>query len=129
MIAGPMEQILAHLVGDYILQTSHMAEHKVRSWPVAILHAVTYTLPFLLLTQSPAALAVIAGTHAVIDRYRLAHYVAMLKNMAGDPRHWRDYLTHTGYAATTPAWLSVWLVIITDNTMHLLINYFALKHL
>jgi hypothetical protein len=124
-----MEQLLAHLVGDYVLQTSYMAEHKIRSWPVAAWHAATYVLPFLFITRSLPALAVIAGTHAVIDRYRLAHYVAMSKNMAGDPGRWRDYLTHTGYSTETPAWLAVWLVIITDNTLHLLINYFAIKYL
>jgi hypothetical protein len=124
-----MEQLLAHLVGDYVLQTSHMAEHKTRCWPVAAVHAVSYCLPFLFITLSLPALAVIGGTHAVIDRYRLAHYVAMAKNMAGDPGRWRDYITHTGYATETPAWLSVWLVIITDNTLHLLINYFAIKYL
>src|SRR5216684_3352488 len=124
-----MEQLLAHLVGDYILQTSHMAEHKIRSWPVAMVHAVSYTLPFLFITLSIPALTEIAGTHAVIDRYRLAHYVAMAKNMAGNPSRWRDYATYTGYSAETPAWLSVWLVIITDNTLHLLINYFAMKYL
>lgn len=124
-----MEQLLAHLVGDYVLQTSHMAENKVRSWAIALLHAFTYTLPFLLLTRSPTALAFIFGTHAVIDRYRLAHYVAMLKNMAGEPRRWREFATYTGYAEHLPAYLSVWLVIITDNTLHLLSNYFALRFL
>ena len=124
-----MEQLLAHLVGDYVLQTSHMAENKVRSMPIALLHALIYTLPFLFITTSPAALAVIAGTHAVIDRYRLAHYLAMAKNAAGDPVHWREYLTHTGFSDKTPIWMSVWLVIITDNTMHLVINYFAIKYL
>jgi hypothetical protein len=124
-----MEQLLAHLVGDYILQTSHMAENKVRSMPVAVLHALVYTLPFTLLTSSLPALAVIAGTHAVIDRYRLAHYVAMAKNIAGDPVHWREYLTYTGFSDNTPIWMSVWLVIITDNTMHLIVNYFAIKYL
>ncbi|MFQ5935937.1 MAG: DUF3307 domain-containing protein [Acidiferrobacterales bacterium] len=124
-----MEQLLAHLVGDYILQTSYMAERKVRSWPVALLHAIVYTLPFTFITLSPAALAVICLSHAVIDRYRLAHYVAMAKNMAGDPKNWRDYVTYTGYAEGTPAWMAVWLVIITDNTIHLLVNYFAIKYL
>jgi Protein of unknown function (DUF3307) len=124
-----MEQLLAHLVGDYILQTSHMAEQKVRSWAVALLHALVYTLPFTFITLSPWALAVICFTHALIDRYRLAHYVAMAKNIAGDPGHWRDYVTHSGYAASTPAWMAAWLVIITDNTMHLLTNYFAISYL
>lgn len=124
-----MEQLLAHLAGDYILQTSHMAENKIRSWAVALLHAFTYTLPFLLLTRSPAALAFIFGTHALIDRYRLAHYVVMLKNMAGEPRRWREFDTYTGYAEQLPAYLSVWLLIITDNTLHLLSNYFAIRFL
>jgi len=124
-----MEQLLAHLVGDYVLQTSYMAEHKVRSWPIAIQHAFVYSLPFLFLTQSPAALAVIFSTHAVIDRYRLAHYVAMAKNMVGDPKNWRQYKTYTGFSVQTPDWMSVWLVIITDNTMHLIINYFSIKYL
>lgn len=124
-----MEQLIAHLVGDYVLQTSHMAEHKVRSWPIAALHAFVYSIPFLFLTQSPAALAIIFSTHAVIDRYRLAHYVAMAKNMVGDPKNWRQYNTYTGFSEQTPDWMSVWLVIITDNTMHLIINYFSIQYL
>lgn len=124
-----MEQLIAHLLGDYVLQTSHMAENKVQSWPVAILHAFVYSIPFAFLTQSPAALAVIFSTHAVIDRYRLAHYVVMAKNMVGDPANWRQYRTYTGFSEQTPVWMSVWLVIITDNTMHVIINYLSIKYL
>lgn len=124
-----MEQLLAHLVGDYVLQTTRMAEHKIHSSPIAILHAVVYTLPFTFITLSPWALAVICGSHAIIDRYRLAHYVAMAKNMAGDPKRWRDYITYTGYSEEMPPWMAVWLLIVTDNTIHLLINYFAIKYL
>lgn len=32
-----------------------------------------------------------------------------------------------GYGPDTPDWLAVWLLIIADNTMHLLINRFALR--
>lgn len=124
-----MEQLLAHLVGDYLLQTTYMAEQKIRSWPVAMLHAIVYTLPFTFITLSPWALAVICFTHALIDRYRLAHYVSRVRNMVGDPKNWRVYATDTGYPETTPAWMAVWLVIITDNTLHLLTNYLAIKYL
>lgn len=124
-----MEQLLAHLIGDYVLQTSHMAKHKLHSLWVAIFHAFVYSLPFLFVTQSLPALAVIFGTHTVIDRYQLASYVAMLKNMAGNPLHWRDYATRTGYSDETPPWMSMWLVIITDNTIHLLANYLAIRYL
>jgi hypothetical protein len=33
----------------------------------------------------------------------------------------------TGYPSATPQWLAVFLLIAADNTLHLAINYFALK--
>lgn len=115
-----MEQILAHLVGDYILQPNQIAQLKLKHWWAAVVHAVCYTAPFLLLTRSVVALATVCLTHAVIDRYRLAKYVGQAKNwqFSGD-----------GYPTETPDYLRVWLMIITDNTIHLLINYAALKWL
>lgn len=62
------DQILAHLVGDYILQSHWMATEKTKQSVAAGVHAVTYTLPFLFLTWSPWALAFICGTHFLIDR-------------------------------------------------------------
>jgi hypothetical protein len=113
--------ILAHLVGDYLIQSHWMATEKVNRWWPAIAHGLTYTLPYMLVTQSIAALAVIAGTHVVIDRYRLAKHVVWLKNQFA-PRSHRPARTATGYPDNTPAWLAVWLLIVADNTLHLLIN-------
>ena len=62
------DQVLAHAVGDYIIQSDWMADNKTRKSLAAGVHAVTYTLPFLFLTQAPLALAFIAGTHFLIDR-------------------------------------------------------------
>jgi len=101
--------LLAHLVGDYLIQSHWMTVEKTKRWWPAIVHATTYGLPFLLITQSPAAMAVIVGTHAVIDRYRLARHVVWAKNQLAPAGH-------------RPAWLAVWLLIIADNTLHLLIN-------
>jgi hypothetical protein len=113
--------VLAHLVGDYLLQSHWMATEKTKRWWPAVAHGVTYALPYTLVTQSPVALLLIAATHVVIDRYRLARYVVWLKNQLG-PRQARPALTATGYPADTPAWLAVWLMIVADNTLHLLIN-------
>jgi|SRR5579883_2370416 len=124
-----MEQILAHLVGDYILQTDKMATLKTRSLLWALIHAAVYTLPFLLLTRSIPALLVICLTHTVIDHYRLAKYVVAAKNGATDWAGRARFATATGYADETPAWMAVWLFIIADNTMHLLINYGAIRWL
>jgi len=120
--------VLAHLVGDYLLQSHWMATEKTKHWLPAIAHGVTYTLLYALITQSPLALVVIGGTHIIIDRYRLARHVAWFKNQIGPKRtrpRWADAKA-TGYPSDTPAWLSVWLMIIADNTIHLMINTAAI---
>lgn len=120
-----MDQLLAHLTGDYLLQTHHQATQKVHRWGPALAHALTYTVPFAVLTRSPARLGVILGSHAVIDRYRLARHIVWAKNQLA-PRDYRPGHTATGYPGDTPDWLAVWLLIAADNTLHLLINRLAL---
>lgn len=118
---------MAHLVGDYIIQSDKMAQKKTTSLAWALLHAVTYTLPFVALTQSWAALAVIALSHTIIDRWRLARFVCWAKNaIGGSYAPWSE-CEATGYHRDRPVWLSVWLLIIADNTMHILCNAAALK--
>lgn len=114
--------LLAHLVGDYLLQTHHQAVEKTKHWGPAVAHGLTYTLPYALVTQSWAALAVIAGTHMVIDRYRLARYVVWAKNLPAPAAFRAPLSSPTGYPSDTPPWLAVWLLILADNTLHLLIN-------
>lgn len=127
-----MEQALAHLIGDYVLQSDWTATTKTARSSAALIHAYVYGLPFVFVTQSPAALAVIVLSHFVIDRWRLARYVCYLSNMLA-PRHaWPDHPiseTTTGYDESKPAFMAVWLLIIVDNTMHLAINYSAIRWL
>jgi hypothetical protein len=120
------DQFVAHLVGDYIIQSDWMANEKTKKSLAAAIHAVTYTLPFLFITLSLPALAFIAVTHFAIDRWRLARYVIWLKE-----RPWPGSLPFaqmgpTGYPADKPPWLAVWLLIIADNTLHLICNGFAI---
>lgn len=138
--------VLAHLVGDYLLQSDWMATEKTKRWWPAILHGVLYTLPFVLITQSWQALAVISSTHVVIDRFRLARHIGWLKNWMAPIRVRRaseggahvefesynppwDECRATGYPKTKPAWMAVWLMIIADNTIHLLVNVAAVRWL
>jgi hypothetical protein len=114
------DQIVAHLVGDYILQSHWMATEKVKNSVAAAVHAVCYTLPFLLITQSPEAIGVILVSHFFVDRFRLARFVVWLKNGPWKP------LTATGYQDDVPPWLSVWLLIIADNTIHIVCNGVAI---
>ena len=157
------DQLLCHLVGDYLLQSDWMATEKTKKWMACLAHAITYTLPFLLLTASWKALLVISASHFIIDHWRLARYLCWIKNylapkwiegeqvetkepntIAGYadgttkvldykwvPRMIRNYpwseCVATGYHKDRPVWLTVWLMIITDNTMHFICNGLALK--
>lgn len=120
-----MIEALAHAVGDYVVQSDWMAAEKTSKHLPAALHAASYTACFLPLTRSYKALLVIGGTHFVIDRWRLAKHVSWAKNQLA-PKSYRPGHTSTGYSDTKPEWMAVWLMIITDNTMHLAINHWAL---
>ena len=121
-------QLIAHAVGDYILQSHCMATQKTKSLLMALIHATTYAFPFTIITQSPIALAVIIFTHAIIDRYRLARYVSFIKNQIGQIWDWKE-CDNNGYPKDTPIWLSTWLLIITDNLIHIIINALAIQYL
>ena len=117
------DQILAHLVGDYLLQSHWMATEKTKQSFAASAHAYTYTLPFLFLAQDIPSLLFIGTTHFLIDRFCLARYIVWFKNgyaFSGKP------VTATGYKDDVPAWLAVWLLIIADNVLHLICNGAAL---
>lgn len=121
--------ILAHLAGDYLLQNDWMANEKVKRWSPALVHATLYTLPYALITQSWTALFIIWGTHAVIDRYRLAKRFIWAVNQLSPKAYrytWVEAKDNAGYSASKPVWMSTWLMFIIDNTIHLLINTAAI---
>lgn len=120
--------VLLHFVGDYLVQTNWMANEKVNKWLPAWVHAVTYTLPFILLTQNIVALLIICVTHAIIDHYRLAKHFIWAKNhlSPGPQPSWAEAKENGGFSKETPPFMAIWLMIITDNTIHILINTWAL---
>lgn len=134
-----MTPLILHLIGDYVLQSQWMAENKTRSSAAAAAHALVYSLPFLILRPSLNAWLVILVTHFLIDRFGLARYVVWLKNVFFSPhkpcdRNYNDRYRWsnckaTGYPSDLPPWLSVWLLIAADNTLHLTINSLALTYL
>lgn len=134
-----MIQLILHLIGDYVTQSDWMANNKTKSHLAAAVHALVYSLPFLLLDPSLLAFLTILVTHFLIDRYRLARYVVYAKNFVLSPHRpcdveynerWRwSNCSATGYPSDTPPFLAVWLLIAADNTLHLAINYLALTYL
>lgn len=149
------DQLVAHLAGDYILQSDWMAENKTKRTLPAAIHASVYSSLFLLFRPSLASFAVILVTHFLIDRFRLARYVVWAKNWMGpfyqrviirtdrfgnadfQTEHWKRKnptpgfaeCKATGYPPDRPPWLAVWLLIIADNILHIVINGLALRFL
>jgi hypothetical protein len=123
-----------------------MAANKRNSTLACAVHCLCYTLPFILLTHSVWALLAIYGTHFLIDRFGLARCVIWAKNHIGPNGYypWNE-CRMTGYydeevcpvwegkpklkSDIKPIWMRIWLLIITDNTLHLLCNALALAYL
>jgi hypothetical protein len=116
-----MEQLIIHLISDFWLQNDWMALNKKKNFWIALLHSFIYAIPFVLLTHSISALFVIFITHALIDGTNIINKLNQIKNC--------NFKTLTGYGENRPDWISIWLIIIQDNSIHLLINYLSIKYL
>jgi hypothetical protein len=145
--------ILAHLCGDYLFQNQWMAEEKTKKVWVAILHADIYTACYVPLVLSLHLsnwhtfwiLYIIFVTHGIIDHWRLVKPFIWFRNQLA-PRYWR-YLykmqvdviytpykgqfgeqVKPGISLTAENFaLNFWLMVIADNTIHLLINVGTLR--
>lgn len=119
--------LLLHLIGDYVTQSDWMANEKTNNSFPALVHSIIYSLPFLLIVNIWGFL-LIWISHFLIDRFRLARYICWFKNLIGTKEYryqWVD-CSVTGYHKDRPVWLSVWLLIIADNTIHLIFNTIAI---
>lgn len=123
-----MEQLLLHLIGDYITQTDWMATEKARNTLAATVHALIYALPFLLIGSTLAVILILLS-HFLVDRFNLARFVAYAKNKVTQPSLQWDECKATGYPPETPIWLSNSLLIVVDNTLHISSNYLVLSML
>jgi len=106
-----MKFLLAHLVGDYLIQRKWIALRKGSSFWVALLHGTTYALCYLVAygwRVWPACIA-ISLTHSVQDYWWW--------NTKHPGRKWWGY---------DDSGIQIALAIVVDNTLHLLVNYVAL---
>ncbi len=129
MILLTAQALVAHLIGDYLLQSDWMATTKTSKTIPAATHALVYSIPFLFLTHTLTSMLFIIGTHFVIDRWRLARYVVWSKNFIAPKSFWPppfSVCSGNGYPPDRPIWLTTWLLIIADNTLHIMCNGFAM---
>lgn len=151
-----MEQLLLHAIGDYWLQSDWMAMNKSKKSWNCFVHCLIYTSLFLFLTFSWKALAFIFVTHFLIDRFPIIiRTLIYWKNHFPNGYPASTFCESTGYYDDSPynrgkysndaekavmedprVWgkprhffITIWLYIISDNTLHLLCNFIALKYL
>ena len=119
-----MTQLILHLLGDFIIQTDTMALNKksytLKGWIACLSHCITYAIPFLLITNWKIVI-LIGITHLIFDKTNLITYLLSLKN--------RCKTDNFGFSPKTPAFITIWLNIITDNSVHLLINYLLIIYI
>lgn len=133
MILFGADQLVAHMIGDYFLQTDKMATTKTQSWSWAIAHVLTYSIPFVIMFDlSITAFLFIVVTHLFIDHYRLARYVIIAKNLLTGGSDEKYHLKNTdacGFPKGTPDHIGFLVLIAIDNTMHVICNAFAITYL
>ena len=150
-LAYPIGFLLCHFIGDFALQSDWMAMKKnTTSWNCFV-HVLFYTACFLALTTSIPALLFIGITHFILDRNPI-----LIKRAMWWKNHfptgyvpWRLCST-TGYYDDSPYneykprnekitkrlekkygrprhfFITVWIYIVIDNSLHLLCNLIAL---
>ena len=59
--------LMAHMLGDYVLQTDFLAKTKGENWWHMIAHCITYTLPFAILISPSWPIGFLFATHMAID--------------------------------------------------------------
>jgi hypothetical protein len=126
-----MVQLLLHLFGDFIVQNDHVALNKkkntLKGWLYCLFHCITYSLPFLLITNWKAVIG-IGITHFIIDKTNIVAYFCAIKNNTKiynqqDITKWRYNISNFGYLPERPFAITIWLLIFADNTIHLILNW------
>lgn len=146
--------LLCHLIPDYLLQTDWMALNKSKNTWNCLVHVLIYTSCFLILTFSWKALLFIGITHFIFDRWPI-----IIRRLIWWKNHFPtfdyapfEYCDTTGYCDDSPYnsakkdevmdkfvvtrygkprhfFITIWLYIISDNTLHLICNFIALYFL
>jgi hypothetical protein len=121
-------QIVAHLIGDYVLQPHWMAVQKTEKIQIAAGHALLYLVPFLIMRPSWLTMLLIVTSHFVIDHWRLSRFVVWAQNQFG-PKQYRIAFprdrTGDGLPWTMPLNVFTFLLIVTDDVLHLVANSVA----
>jgi hypothetical protein len=106
--------LIAHLIGDFLLQTEWMAKYKADRWIPLLAHCLVYTFSVSLLAYlfvpnglSLWAIVLVFVSHVILDRRSFVYFWYRKVMQVTDDR-------------------SKWLMIICDQVFHLIILGVAL---
>lgn len=99
-----MNWVLAHLVGDFILQNDWMSRNKKTNNIACTVHVITYLLPFLFTSISAWKLVLIGIEHFIQDRTTIVE----------------KFLLAVGKKDFTVPPLAPWSMIVVDTIFHIL---------
>lgn len=129
-----MTQILLHLLGDFFLQNDWMATNKAtysrEGWIACIIHCLLYAIPFGICYGNAYIFLLVLITHFLVDKFTLARFVTKFINWRWE-RDWggTNYSHDLGFDHERPPYITVWIHIIRDNTIHIAGNYFIIMSL
>lgn len=70
--------LICHAIGDYVLQSSFLANTKGSNWWHLIIHCILYSIPFYICYGINVELGILIVTHFIIDalkaRYKEISY-------------------------------------------------------
>lgn len=106
MLGFSMHWMLAHLIGDYVLQNDWMATNKKRRDLPCMVHAILYTIPFLFCSMQPWQLLAIMVQHFLQDRTDFVVWFAKAKG--------------SGPFVDPKGIFFPWSIVALDNVLHIL---------
>lgn len=113
MIGFNLNWLLAHFIGDYILQNDWMAIGKKKSNFICFIHIAFYMLPFIFTSVTPIQFILIGTQHYVQDRSK---FIAWFCSVTG------KFQSEVGNKNTLP-----WGHFIVDNIFHVIWIMFVIK--
>lgn len=104
--------MIAHLIGDYLLQTLEEANQKAQksffNWPLWR-HVIKYTavcaVPIWYFSAHPAWILLVFGSHLLFDRRWPIIW-------------WRHHVTRNSMESIEKTW---WLTVVIDQIFHILV--------
>jgi hypothetical protein len=96
--------LLAHFIGDFLLQNDWMAREKKKNDLACSAHVVAYMVPFFFCGFVWWQLLLIAAQHYAIDRSNFVYW----------------FMGVTGRKQFREAPFAPWSLVITDNLLHII---------